>query len=508
MAWHTMFPDRPHVGVLSLSLIVTAALLVFILLGRLHSKVGFALKVAGRCVELMWLYLPLAPLLLVASVADWLSPPKAAKGLKGSRPETDVVTWVDAWWEVALRRVQRSGPVFVKLGQWAATRPDLISEDLCGRLGHLHDSTEPHSLRHTHKVLREAFQQPWFREFLIEPEPIGSGCIAQVYRGQILTRRDAPTPARPLAFLGSQLHRLCKGAWSSPMPQRSVQVAVKVVHPQVRRAVEVDLKVLDHLAGFSSYIGMDRLGLPLMLHQFVSFLKAQTDLRIEAQNLRRLKKLVSDGDVVVPEVFDQWVSRDVLVMSFEDGEPLNSLLDSPGKSGELARMTAWRILVDSFWAMIFKHRFVHGDLHPGNILWRRAPDGANVQLVFLDCGLVIDLSGDAGEDLSMMVKAFLTKTEEEVASLLITLSERVGGKPEDVQDPKGFVQGIAGLIRAGKGVGFRLSKLNAGSLMGQSLLLGRKHCVRFDARFVNLMVAMIVVQAGVWDLHLANTLGQ
>ena len=41
-----------------------------------------------------------------------------------------------------------------------------------------------------------------------------------------------------------------------------------------------------------------------------------------------------------------------------------------------------------------------------------------------------------------------------------------------------------------------------------TLRLGRKHCVRFDARFVNLMVAMIVVQAGVWDLHLANTLGQ
>ncbi len=80
----------------------------------------------------------------------------------------------------------------------------------------------------------------------------------------------------------------------------------------------------------------------------------------------------------------------------------------------------------------------------------------------------------------------------------------------------------------------RLSKLNAGSLLGQSLLqepkyglcvrnglisirfhpglpndwefhlteelhctgrLGRKHSVRFDARFVNLMAAMVVVQA-------------
>ncbi|CAE7355188.1 unnamed protein product [Symbiodinium sp. CCMP2592] len=119
---------------------------------------------------------------------------------------------------------------------------------------------------------------------------------------------------------------------------------------------------------------------------------------------------------------------------------------------------------------------------------------AMVQLVLLDCGLVIDLSGQAGEDLSAMLKAFLTKSEEDVARLLISLSERVGGKPEDVVQPEVFVNGIASLIRSGKGVGFRLSKLNAGSLMGQSLLLGRKHGVRFDARFVNLMVAMIVVQ--------------
>ena len=52
--------------------------------------------------------------------------------------------------------------------------------------------------------------------------------------------------------------------------------------------------------------------------------------------------------------------------------------------------------------------------------------------MLLDCGLTIHLEGDAGEDLSMMLKAFLTQSEEEVASLLMKLSERVGGKIEDL----------------------------------------------------------------------------
>jgi len=500
VAWLAM-ATVDHFGISGLWLLLAAAWLVAYLLARFNSSLFFLLEVASRIVELTWLYSPLVPLLILAKVADLLGLRAHRRDLELVREQTEIDTWVDLWWKVTLRRVQRSGPVFVKLCQWAATRKDLIPEDICSHLGRLHDATEPHPLEHTHKVLRESFGEQWFQSFLIEPKPIGSGCIAQVYPGWFLPTRSA-TPKRKagwgFAKLGSQVQRLCGGACSGSSAAPT-KVAVKVVHPQVRRAVQVDLKVLDHLAGLSSYIGMDRLGLPMMLQQFSAFLKAQTDLRIEAQNLRRLRQQLCSKDktIVIPEVYDDWVSRDVLVMTYEEGQPLNTLLEQeeqePGQ-GERERLEAWRILVDTFWAMVFRHRFVHGDLHPGNILWRRPHDRAPMQLVLLDCGLVIDLRGDAGEDLSMMVKAFLTKSEEEVASLLIQLSERVGGKVEDVLDPDGFVKGIADLIRSGKSVGFRLSKLNAGSLMGQSLLLGRKHSVRFDARFVNLMAAMVVVQ--------------
>merc|ERR1712039_917726 len=107
------------------------------------------------------------------------------------------------------------------------------------------------------------------------------------------------------------------------------------------------------------------------------------------------------------------VSRDVLVMSFEDGEPLNTLMDLQPEDGTMtrAKQEAWRQIVDSFWAMVFKHRLVHGDMHPGNVLWQMRREGG-VRLVLIDCGLAVDLSGDAGDDLSMMVKAFLTQPEE------------------------------------------------------------------------------------------------
>lgn len=506
--------EGEHNGLL-LGLALATALLWAI--GRHPKDAAFAAKFGGRILELCWLFLPLVPLLGFCLATD---------GAGSWRPEPPhkLESWVAYWWDLLLRRAQRSGPVLVKLGQWAATRPDLIPKEWCTELGRLHDTTEPHLLDFTHRVLADAFSHEWFKSLLIEPEPIGSGCIAQVYIGHLLgdaagaappapekpggppAKPAAPAPGGCLSGLrlllpssGWPLRRGEQPAPQGPRPGRTLKVAVKVVHPQVRRAVDVDLRVLEYIAAFSVYLGLESLGVPLMLRQFAAFLEAQTDLRTEASNIRRLGQCFSarDGPVVVPEVYEGWVSRDAIVMSFEEGEPLNTLLEGPDgdPSGQLeqARMEAWKSMVDAFWAMVFNFRFVHGDLHPGNIVWRMRK-GGRVQLAMLDCGLVIDLGGQAGEDLTRMVKAFLSRPAEEVAEMLIELSERVGGRPEDVWNPDGFVRGIAELIRRGLDTRFALSKLNAGALMGQSLILGRRHRVRFDARFVNLMVAMCVVQ--------------
>mmetsp|Transcript_77346 Transcript_77346/g.202991 ORF Transcript_77346/g.202991 Transcript_77346/m.202991 type:complete len:532 (-) Transcript_77346:6-1601(-) len=489
-------------------------------------------RLAGRLLELAWLYLPLVLLGVWAACADALHLPTSlgvALGLLGEKAKD----WRAAWLARTLRNVQKSGPVFVKLAQWAATRPDFVPETWCQALGYLQDRTDPHSLEHTHKILDESFSRDgWSHAFLIEPEPIGSGCIAQVYRGIA----QVPDPdSRPSGPPGAESGCGYGGLWqllggAGPRSSgssgagrkgtmRAVPVAVKVIHPQVRRAVDLDLVFLQAAAWLVDRLGFESLGVSLALRQFVGFLSVQADFILEANNLIVFRQNfgTGDNDVAIPKVFHPWVTSDVLVMSFEDGEPLSTLLAAGraragdggggGEEGPLPRRSlkkdreeAWGQIVDSFWAMVFKHRFVHGDLHPGNILWQRRK-GRRPRLVLLDCGLAVDLGGDAGEDLAMMVKAFLTQSEEEVAALLMRLGERVGGRLEDVWEPDGFVKGIAELIREAKGCGFRLGKLNAGALMGRSLLLGRRHRVRFDARFVNLMVAMTVLQGVAMSLH-------
>lgn len=475
------------------------------LIGHL-ATVWVAVLLVGRLAELVWCYLPLLPLFILASLLD----------LALARPGLETVlalllgplrrkegSFSDAWWRLLLRRMQQSGPVFVKLGQWAATRPDVIPESWCKELGRLHDGTEPHSLEHTHRVLAAAFPRaPWHRHFLIEPEPIGSGCIAQVYAGLLVpvpaTLGTAPEKRGLLpGFCASRRRRPLPPSGSGALgveTARTEKVAVKVVHPQVRRAVDLDLKVLLALAWLADALGFQGLGASVALRQFADFLFAQADLTIEATNLKEFQRCFPSGAVVVPRVFEVWAHRDVLVMSFEEGEPLAALLEAEGPEEEDTKLQAWTAIVDAFWEMIFRHHLVHGDLHPGNVRWRKTAGGGGVQLVFLDCGLTIDLRGQAGDDLAAMVKVLLTGTEAQVGRSLIDLGVRAGGRREDVRDPDGFAEGIAELIVEAKRSAFRLSRLNAASLLGRSLLLGRRHRVRFDARFVNLVVAMAVLQ--------------
>jgi aarF domain-containing kinase len=469
--------------------------------------VWFLARLFARLLEILYLYAPLVPLGVCAWIVDSLTLllPKASKQVFGP---CDADNWWAAWRHLAIRRVQQSGPVFVKFAQWASTRPDYLPRSFCEALKTLQDQTEPHSLEHTHRILDKAFpHKRWYQAFLIEPEPIGSGCIAQVYKGvaQVPEVDNASDNPKCPAAAVQGLMQMVRSRRPKPVLKmtkrtgsfRAVPVAVKVIHPQVRRAVDLDLKFLEVLAWVVDKLGFDGLGVSLALRQFATFLVTQADFTVEAENLRTFHANFGTGDAAIttPGVIEPWVSRNVLVMTFEQGEPLSSLLETPSDDAETVRLKkdAWQQIVDAFWAMVFKHRLVHADMHPGNVLWSRRSDG-RVHMVLIDCGLAVDLHGEAGEDLSRMVKALLTQKEEDVGRQLMQLSERVGGRLEDIIDPEGFVHGIAGLIKEAKKSSFKLSKLNAGELMGRSLWLGRKHCVRFDVRFVNLGVAAILLQ--------------
>lgn len=142
--------------------------------------------------------------------------------------------------------------------------------------------------------------------------PIGSGCIAQVYRGEMLlppsTHHSPPHAAPPVV----------------------VPVAVKVLHPRARQQIEADFLLIQTAIDFIEYIfpkTLAFLNASEAIRNFGDTLLSQTDLRVEADRTERFRENFKNYDnIFFPEIF--FSSEQVLVESFEHGRCLSELLEA------------------------------------------------------------------------------------------------------------------------------------------------------------------------------------
>lgn len=81
--------------------------------------------------------------------------------------------------------LSRAGGTFIKLGQWAATRPDVLPSALCQELTKLHSNAPIHPSNWTLQVIQNAFGSESEIITQLDPLPIGSGTIAQVHRAKL-----------------------------------------------------------------------------------------------------------------------------------------------------------------------------------------------------------------------------------------------------------------------------------------------------------------------------------
>jgi ABC1 atypical kinase-like domain len=96
----------------------------------------------------------------------------------------------DVAWSYALFGIEKAGPTWIKLVQWATTRQDLFSPEFCKYFGKLRDDTEGHPWKDTERILKEELGAA-VNAIELDPNPIGSGCVAQVYRGTL--KQATPT---------------------------------------------------------------------------------------------------------------------------------------------------------------------------------------------------------------------------------------------------------------------------------------------------------------------------
>ena len=244
----------------------------------------------------------------------------------------------------------RLGATFIKVGQIASTRADLLPAGLVGELASLRDRVPAFPFAAVRATIERDFGHPLetlFTEFATTP--VAAASVAQVHEAIVRASGE--------------------------------RVAVKVRRPDIVDRVALDRAILLALGrGLERLVPTVRLlSLEGALRAFCDAVAAQIDLENEARNNRRFTaNFADDPDVHFPRLLPALCSDAVLTMEFVDGVD-EAGIDDAGIDRRRVVDAGMRCIC----RMIFLHGFVHADLHPGNL--RFLPPG---RLVLLDLGLI------------------------------------------------------------------------------------------------------------------------
>ena len=248
------------------------------------------------------------------------------------------------------RALEEAGGVYIKVGQIAATRIDLLPPEICAELSHLQNRVAEEPAEHMRAALEEelgASVESVFPEF--DWTPLAAASIGQTYRA-----------------------RLSSGE----------AVVVKVQRPAIREDIERDLAALSLLANVAQR--RTELGQGLrsseMLDHFAKSLRTELDFGREAEVMVEMATLLEGSGIRIPKVYRHLCSRRLLVQErFEgstvaDAEQLAVAVDREQLAEQLLRSTLDQVL---------RVGVFHADPHPGNVFVFR--DGS---LGLIDFGAV------------------------------------------------------------------------------------------------------------------------
>ena len=452
------------------------------------------------------------------------------------------------WYGFLVNAMERAGPAFIKLGQWAASRSDIFPAQMCKVMSELHSNAPAHSLKHTKRTISTAFGGRHFDEIFEEfhETPLGVGAIAQVYKARLRPDLASPDdsdleqqPEQPLRTRVRQ--NVDAFVKSSPQRIPSAYVAIKVLHPKVERIVRRDLKIMGIFASVINAIPtLEWLDLPNEVANFGDMMRLQLDLRIESANLSVFRNNFRKRTTAwFPFPYSQFTTRQVLVEEFAQGIPLAAFLESGG--GVFQKEIADEGL-DAFLRMLLIDNFIHADLHPGNIMvrfyksakpnlpyaskqdpgqpsteqeideteavlarlrphmkdrseWEKAlqqidADGYRPQLIFIDTGLVTELNSYNRANFLDLFRAVAEFDGYKAGHLMI---ERCRS-PESVVDGEVFALRMQHLVLAVKGRTFALGNIKIGDVLSEVLSMVRTHHVRMEGDFVNVVISILLLE--------------
>ena len=281
------------------------------------------------------------------------------------------------------RALERMGPAYLKLGQFLATRPDVVGVVMARDLEALQDRLPPFSQSEAEAAISTSLERPISQAFASFGPPVAAASIAQVHRGEV--------------FRDGTRH----------------PVAVKVLRPHVASRFRRDLSDFFFVAHKAETYSAEarRLRLVEVINTMQRSVAMEMDLRLEAAALSEMAENTrGDPDFRVPTVDWDRTTHNVLTMEWIDGIALSDHARLEQAQVDLPDLG--RKVIQSFLRHALRDGFFHADMHPGNLFLDK--EG---RLVAVDFGIMGRLGLKERRFLAEILLGFITRNYRRVAEV-------------------------------------------------------------------------------------------
>lgn len=347
--------------------------------------------------------------------------------------------------------LQELGPAFVKLGQLASTRADLLPESVIRELVKLQDQVPPFSSETARGILEQELDIPLEEIFSrFEDTPVAAASIGQVHLGKLRSGES---------------------------------VAIKIQRPGISRIVQRDLDILRELTAMAEkrWDWVKQYQLPQMVEEYAQALMAELDYTVEGRNTEKIaQQYQQDNKVKIPTIYWDQTSSRVLTMEYIEGIKLNDREELVRRGHDLNNIA--ERLVDSLLNQIFIQGFFHADPHPGNLMVLK--DG---RLAFIDFGMVGSLSDEMKQQLASLIIGLMRKDTDS----MIRAIEKLGMMPDDM-DLRGLHVDLDKLRTKYYDIPF--SKISVGQALNDLFGVAQRHRVVMPADILLLGKSLLTME--------------
>ena len=349
--------------------------------------------------------------------------------------------------------LESMGTTFIKLGQFLATRPDIIGEELSKKLENLQDKLPPFSLNQAQEIIKNDLGEGTYNSIINLSEPVAAASIAQVHKAQINDNKTIK------------------------------DVAIKILRPDIKRIFneEIDAMMLFAFLIESFIKKTKRLKLVEVVFLLKEITNLEMDLRFEAAAANEYaENTKNDVGFRVPKIYWNFTSENVMTLDWIDGISIRETDEL--KKRNLNTKKIAEDIIQNFLRHAVRDGFFHADMHQGNVFIDN-----NGFIVPIDFGIMGRLDKMSKRFLAEILFGFIQRDYRKVAEVHLV----AGLVPKQVP-----IDDLAQALRSiGEPIfGQAVKDISGGKLLKQLFDVTEKFNMQTQPQLLMLQKTMVVVE--------------